>query len=99
MSLSDSFFPLGNWRQPNAASWDGFARLSRDSGGIVVLFKNQSGADSAEIRLPVPPGATYRAKSIMTNEQIGPVSANDLTQGWKVKFPSDRGIEIIELDR
>ncbi len=99
MSLSDSFFPLGNWRQPNAASWDGFARLSRDSGGIVVLFKNQSGADSAEIRLPVPPGVTYRAKSIMTNEQIGPVSANDLTQGWKVKFPSDRGIEIIELDR
>lgn len=31
-ALNDSFFPLGNWTQPNAAAWDGFARLSRHSG-------------------------------------------------------------------
>jgi alpha-galactosidase len=99
MSLSDSFFPLGNWRQPNTASWDGFARLSRDSGGIVVLFRNQSGADSAEVRLPAPAGVIYHAKSIMTDEEIGQVSADDLTQGWKVKFPPGQDIEIIELDR
>ena len=99
MSLSDSFFPLGNWIQPNAASWDGFARLSRDSGGIVVLFKNQSGADSAEIRLPVSPGAAYRAKSIVTNESLGSITAEDLARGWKLKFPAGHAIEIIELDR
>jgi hypothetical protein len=35
----------------------------------------------------------------MTDEEIGQVSADDLTQGWKVKFPPGQDIEIIELDR
>ena len=28
-NINESFFPLGNWRQPTSAAWDGFARLSR----------------------------------------------------------------------
>jgi alpha-galactosidase len=98
-SITDSFFPLGSWIQPGLASWDGFARLSRESGGIIVLFKNQSAADSVEIRLPAPPGLEYRAKSIITDKVIGRVSADDLTRGWKVRLPADRGVEIVELVR
>ena len=29
INLSESFFPLGSWRQPSVVEWDGFARLSR----------------------------------------------------------------------
>jgi alpha-galactosidase len=99
MSLNDSFFPLGNWNQPNSASWDGFARFSRNSGGIVVLFKNQSGAGSAEIQLTSTPGATYRSRSIVTNENLGSVTAADLAQGWKVRFPAGHTVQVIEFDR
>ncbi len=98
-SLSDSFFPLGSWIQPNSASWDGFARLSRESDGIVVLFKNQSGADTVDIRLPAIPGVAYRAKSIMTDKDLGKVSADDFNRGWKVILPAEHAVEVIELDR
>jgi alpha-galactosidase len=98
-SIDDSFFPLGNWIQPGAASWDGFARLSHNSGGIIVLFRNQSGADAAEVRLSAPPGAEYRAKSIMTNETMGSVSAADLAHGWRVGFAAGHAVQIVELDR
>jgi alpha-galactosidase len=98
-SIDDSFFPLGSWMQPNSASWDGFARLSRSAGGIVVLFRNRSGAGSAELRLPAPPEAAYRAKSIMTNEDLGNVTAADLTHGWNVKLAADHPVEIVELIR
>ncbi len=98
-ALNDSFIPLGSWTQPGAASWDGFARLSRKSDGIVVLFKNQSGAESVEIRLPAIPGVEYRAKSIMTHKILGRVGADDLTRGWKVELPADHAVEIIELNR
>ncbi|HZQ54913.1 MAG TPA: alpha-galactosidase [Bryobacteraceae bacterium] len=95
-SLSDSFFPLGSWMQPNAASWDGFARLSRDAGGIIVLFKNQSRAESADVRLPAVPGVAYQAKSVIAHQAPGRI---DLTRGWNVRFPSDHPVEIIQLDR
>lgn len=98
-SLSDSFFPLGNWEQPGSATWDGFARLSRDSGGIIVLFRNQSGAESAEVRLPAPPGVAYRARSVLANQVVGNVSAGDLARGWKVPFPFGEAVQIIELNR
>jgi alpha-galactosidase len=94
--LTDSFFPLGNWTQPNAASWDGFARLSRDAGGIIVLFRNQSRVESADVRLSGVPGFTYQAKSVITNQTLGRV---DLTRGWNVKLSSDHPVEIIQLDR
>ena len=97
--LLDSFFPLGNWRQPTAAAWDGFARLSRDSDGIVVLFKNKSKAEAVEIALPAPPGAAYEARSRMTGATLGRVTEADLTRGWKIPFARDHATEIIELRR
>ncbi len=97
--LNDSFFPLGSWRQPNAASWDGFARFSQTGGGIVVLFRNKSAAGTAQIQFPAPPGASYDAKSIFTGQVIGQVSAADLTNGWSVKFSADHEVEVLELAR
>jgi alpha-galactosidase len=97
--LSDSFFPLGSWTQPNAASWDGFARLSRNSDGIVVLFKNQSGTEAVDVRLSLAAGTEYRARSIMTNKDLGEVNADHLTRGWRVRLPAGQPVEIIELRR
>ena len=98
-SIDDSFFPLGNWMQPNSAAWDGFARLSRESGGMIVLFKNRSAAVPIDVRLPAPPGAVYHAKSIVTGRDLGSVNTAGLTRGWTVNFPVGHLIEIIELNR
>ncbi len=98
-SLLDSFFPLGNWRQPQTGMWDGLARFSRDSDGIIVLFKNASTADSAEIQLTAPPYAEYRARSIITGATLGRVTEGDLKRGWKVRFSSSHPTEVIELIR
>ena len=98
-SLSDSFFPLGNWRQPGAQAWDGFARLSRDSDGVIVLFKNQSNAVSATIQFPAPPGATYAARSVISGTSLGQVTATQLTQSFSVRFPPGHSVEMIELIR
>jgi len=98
-ALSDSFFPLGEWRQPGGKSWDGLARLSRNSDGIVVLFKNQSQESSAHVQLPAPPQAEYRARSILTGADLGSISAADLAKGWNVPFAADHPTQIIELRR
>jgi alpha-galactosidase len=98
-SLLDSFFPLGNWRQPGAKTWDGFARLSRDSDGIIVLFKNQSSAASAQIQIPAPPGATYAAHSVISGASLGQITATELAQSFSVPFPAGHSVEIIELIR
>ncbi len=98
-SLLDSFFPLGAWEQPNAAAWDGFARLSRDADGIVVLFKNKSDAQTVHVRLPGVPETTYEARSVITGSSLGRVSAAELQKGWSVSFPPDHTVEIIALHR
>jgi hypothetical protein len=97
--LLDSFFPLGNWRQPGAATWDGFARLSRDSDGLVALFKNQSGTSSVEIQLVAPPSARYDVQSMITGESKGQVTAEELGKGWKVDLPGGHSAEVLALRR
>ncbi|MBV9034518.1 MAG: hypothetical protein JO182_08490, partial [Acidobacteriaceae bacterium] len=98
-SLSDSFFPLGNWQEPGARTWDGFARLSRDSDGIIVLFRNASDADSAQIRVIAPPNAEYAARSIISGADLGPITAAQLMQSLTVHFSPGHSVEIIELRR
>ena len=64
--IQEGFFPLGNWAQPGAATWDGFARLSRQGEGMIALFKNESGLDQVEVKLPTFPDGTFRVRSAMT---------------------------------
>jgi alpha-galactosidase len=98
-SLPDSFFPLGSWQQPAASSWDGFARLSSESDGIIAIFKNQSHAESAQIRLVAPPDARYEVRSEITGKALGRVMASTLRDGWKVAIPSEHAVEVLELRR
>ncbi len=98
-SLPDSFFPLGSWQQPVASSWDGFARLSSESDGIIAIFKNQSHAESAQIRLVAPPDARYEVRSEITGKALGRVMASTLRDGWKVAIPSEHAVEVLELRR
>jgi alpha-galactosidase len=98
-SLNDSFFPLGEWVQPGVKNWDGFARLSRRNGGIVVVFRNESTAKEATVRLSAPPNATYEARSVTGGRALGKVTAEMLQSGWPVPLADNYRVEIIELVR
>jgi alpha-galactosidase len=98
-NLLDSFFPLGSWRQVNEASWDGFARLSKDGDGIVALFLNDSGARSVDFQVIAPPHAEYHVRSMLTNREVGTVNANELAAGWHVELPAATKVEVLELIR
>lgn len=97
--LLDSFFPLGSWEQPQAGRWDGFARLSRGSDGILVLFRNGSKELNAEFRVPAPAGAVYQARSVPEGRELGTVTASQLTAGWTVAFDPGHAIRVVELRR
>jgi alpha-galactosidase len=99
VALPDSFFPQGSWQQPGQKHWDGFARLSRESDGLVVLFRNASGASAATVKAPAPTGARYDALSILDGRKLGEVSAADLTAGWTARFDTTRTVTIVELKR
>ena len=99
VALSDSFFPQGSWQQPSQGRWDGFARLSRESDGLVVLFRNASGASTAEVKAIAPAGARYDALSILNGRKLGEVSAADLAAGWTARFDTNQTVTIVELKR
>jgi len=95
--FQQGFFPLGNWAQPAAATWDGFARLSRHGEGLIALFKNESRPDQAEIKLPVFPDGTYRVRSVMTGKSIGNFTGEQLRNGIQVQLPAEFRVELLEV--
>ncbi|HEX5283788.1 MAG TPA: alpha-galactosidase [Bryocella sp.] len=94
--MSDSFFPLGSWRQPRMDQWDGFARLARTGDGMVVLFRNQSSATNVRFRIPGYPDGQFRVTSWSTGE-TWIVSGKALKDTLEVRFPSGQDVEVIEL--
>jgi alpha-galactosidase len=98
VSLNESFFPLGSWRQPNALAWDGFARLSRSGEGIVVLFRNQCSSSYANIAIPAFPEGSYSIQSVFSNQQIH-ASASRIQGGFQVQFPGKHNVEILQIRR
>jgi alpha-galactosidase len=99
VALSDSFFPQGSWRQAGKGRWDGFARLSRKSDGLIVLFRNASSASTAEVKAVAPGGATYDALSILDGRKLGQVGAAELAAGWTAPFDTNHTVTIVELKR
>jgi len=99
VALSDSFFPQGSWRQPGKGRWDGFARLSRESDGLIVLFRNASSASTAEVKAVAPSSARYDALSILDGRKLGEVNAAELAAGWTAPFDTNRRVTIVELKR
>jgi alpha-galactosidase len=95
--ISEGFFPLGGWSQPGAASWDGFARLCRAGEGLIALFRNESGAEQVEVRLPAFPEGSFRVRSVMTGESLGEFSGEQIRQGIPVRFPARLKVQIVEI--
>jgi alpha-galactosidase len=96
-SISQSFFPLGNWRQPSAATWDGFARLAHSGDGVVAVFRNQSKVQVADIQLPLMPPGRFKLHSVVTNKDLGTFTKDDWGRGVEVAFSGSQTVEILEV--
>jgi alpha-galactosidase len=96
-NIDESFFPLGNWRQPSAAEWDGFARLSRTGSGVIAVFRNQSNTSTASIQLPLMPAGSFKLHSVVTNKDLGTFTKDDWVHGVPVGFSGSQSVEILEV--
>ena len=95
--LSESFFPLSSWQQTTPAAWDGFARLARNGSGVIALFRNESNAADAAVRLPLIPPGTYRLRSVVSRKELGVHSNSDWAQGVPVAFANGASVEVLEI--
>jgi len=95
--ISQSFFPLGSWLQPNAAAWDGFARLATTGSGIVALFRNQATAPTATLQLPLLPAGRYKLHSVITGNNLGLHTQSALAAGIQIDFSTPGPVEILEI--
>jgi alpha-galactosidase len=96
-NINQSFFPLGNWRQPSAAAWDGFARLSHSGDGVIAIFRNKSNASAASIQLPLIPEGKFKLHSVVSNKDLGEFTKDDWTRGVEVAFSGSETVEILEV--
>jgi alpha-galactosidase len=97
VKLSESFFPLGSWRQTSPTTWDGFARLAKSGDGMIALFRNKSGAPEARVELPLIPEGRYQARSVITGKTLGTFDRAAWKKGVAIAFPGQA--EILELER
>lgn len=98
VDLSPGVFPLGEWRQPSATAWDGFARLSPAGEGLLALFRNHSDAATARVQLPLPGAGVYALTEVETGEALPPRSAADFRAGFEVPFEAV-GVRVLEVRR
>jgi alpha-galactosidase len=96
-NISESFWALGNWRQPSAAEWDGFARLSHAGSGVIAVFRNQSNASTANIQLPLMPAGSFKVHSVVTNKDLGTFTKDEWARGVPVGFSGSQSVEILEV--
>ena len=95
--VSESFFPLGSWRQTSPTAWDGFARLAKNGEGVVALFRNKSNTSEARIELPLIPEGRYQARSVTTGKTLGTFDRAAWKKGVPIAFPGQ--VELLELLR
>jgi alpha-galactosidase len=95
--INESFFALGNWRQPSSASWDGFARLSRSGDGVITVFRNKSDASVVTIQLPLIPEGKFAVHSVVSNKDLGAFTQEDWVRGVPVQFTGSQTVEILEV--
>jgi alpha-galactosidase len=97
VNISESFFPLGSWQQPSAMDWDGFARLSQTGSGIVAIFRNESGLASMPLKLPFLPQGRFKVTSAMSHRELGIVSSQEFSEGFRISFAGSQTVEVLEL--
>ncbi len=97
--FNEGFFPLGNWLQPGVVAWDGYARLSRQGEGLIVLFKNDSPVEKVEVKLPVFPDGSFHVRSAMTGKAVGTFRGEQFRSGVTALFPATHKVEILEVHR
>ena len=95
--ISESFFPLGSWQQTAPAAWDGFARLARHGSGVIALFRNQSNAAEAVVKLPAMPDRKNRVRSVMSGRELGVFEKSDWARGVAVRFATEASVEVLEV--
>jgi alpha-galactosidase len=96
-SLSDSFFPLGNWKQPSPADWDGFARVSKSGTGVLVVFRNESGTESVDVTVPDLPDAKYSLVSAMSGKKLNVINTQLGKLHVRLEFSPGQLVEVLEL--
>ena len=97
--INEGFFPLGAWEQPGAASWDGFARLSRAGEGLIALFKNDTSVESVTVKLPAFPDGSFHVRSAMTAEDLGTYSGEQFRSGVRIRLLAKDRVELLEVRR
>jgi alpha-galactosidase len=95
--IEEGFFPQGGWRQPNVSAWDGFARLSRQGEGLLVLFRNEDGREAAPVRWPAPADGPYALKPVDGGEALGPFTGETLRKGLTLPLPKNGQDEVFEV--
>ncbi len=93
--LNQSFFPLGAWRQPRSNRWDGFARLSHNGEGLIVLFRNDAPDVTAHVKIPGFPEGTITAR-VWESTQTFSWTAEQLRRGVDIPL-SGVDAQVIEL--
>jgi alpha-galactosidase len=95
--ISESFFPLGNWQQTSPAAWDGFARLAHNGSGVIALFRNESNAAEAVVKLPVMPAGKHRVRSVIHGKELGVFEKSDWGRGVAVPFATGTTVDVLEV--
>ena len=98
VSMTDSFFPLGSWRQPRVDRWDGFARLAQSGEGMVVLFRNDSSAASAEFSIPGYPDGAFEMTAWNSGKKLE-VQGGKIRTKITIPFVSAETVEVFEIHR
>jgi alpha-galactosidase len=93
--ISESFFPLGSWRQTASDRWDGFARLARNGAGVIALFRNKSEIATATVQIPVMVPGRFKLRSVMTDKDIGVFTQADFARGVDIALSGP--VEMLEV--
>jgi alpha-galactosidase len=96
--MTDSFFPLGSWRQPRVDRWDGFARLARSGEGMVVLFRNDSGAPSAQFSIPGYPDGSFEMTDWSSGKKIA-VQGDKMRTNITIPFAAGETVAAFAIHR
>ena len=96
VSITDSFFPLGSWRQPRVNRWDGFARIARNGEGLVVLFRNESAAPSAEVKIPGYPDGNFTLTSWASGSKQH-FDGKTISEGLSIPFEEGETVKVVEI--